>query len=151
LIKFLHIVLTRLNELQFKNFPNSLYIAKKMLNIFQLKMQLAVCNNCHKLHNVKNIVEYKEEGKAAIANCLHKEFPNNPVSSRHNKCNNPLSILKKRKDGAIAVPCMLYFKPSICQQLSMLYQRPGFENMMKLSGVQREENNIYSDIYDGKV
>jgi len=122
LIKFLHIVLTRLNELQFKNFPNSLYIAKKMLNIFQPKMQLAVCNNCHKLHNVKNIVEYKEEGKAAIANCLHEEFPNNPVSSHRNKCNNPLSILKKRKDGAIAVPRMLYPKPSIRQQLSMLYQ-----------------------------
>jgi hypothetical protein len=33
----------------------------------------------------------------------------------------------------------------------MLYQRPGFENMMKLSEVQREENNIYLDIYDGKV
>jgi hypothetical protein len=93
-----------------------------MLNIFQLKMQLAVCNNCHKLHNVKNIVEYKEEGKAAIANCLHEEFPNNLVSSHCNKCNNLLSILKKRKDGAIAVPCMLYFKPSIHQQLSMLYQ-----------------------------
>jgi hypothetical protein len=23
--------------------------------------------------------------------------------------------------------------------------------MIKLSGIQREENNIYSDIYDGKV
>src|SRR6266498_4252882 len=58
LIKFLHIVLTRLNKSQFKNFPNSLYMAKskKYLNIFQPKMQLAVCNNCHKMHNVKDIV-----------------------------------------------------------------------------------------------
>ncbi|PKY30838.1 hypothetical protein RhiirB3_392871 [Rhizophagus irregularis] len=78
LIKFLHIILTHLNKLQFKNFPKSLYIAKKMLNIFQPKMQLAACNKYHKLHNVKNIVEYKKEGKAAIANCLHEEFPNNP-------------------------------------------------------------------------
>ncbi|CAB5370156.1 unnamed protein product [Rhizophagus irregularis] len=82
LIKFLHIVLTRLNKSQFKNFPASLYLAKKMLNIFQPKMQLTVCNNCHKLYNVKNIVEYKEGGKTAIANCLHEEFPNNPVPSR---------------------------------------------------------------------
>src|SRR6266498_1049469 len=43
LIKFLHIVLTRLNRLQFKTFSKSLYLAKKMLNIFQPKMQLAVC------------------------------------------------------------------------------------------------------------
>ncbi|PKY56565.1 hypothetical protein RhiirA4_476956 [Rhizophagus irregularis] len=110
-----------------------------MLNIFQPKMQLAACNKCHKLHNVKNIVEYKKEGKAAIANCLHEEFPNNPVSSR-------------RKMEQLLYPvCMLYPKPSIRQQLSILYQRPGFENMLKLSGVQREEDNIYSDIYDGKI
>ena len=150
LIKFLHTLLTRLSKLQFKNFPKSLYTAKKMLNIFQPKMQLAVCSNCHKLHNIKNIVEYKEEGETAIANCLHEEFPNNPVSIHRNKCNKPLSILKKRKGGTIAVPRMLYPKPSIRQQLTMLYQRPDFENMLKLSGIQRG-GNIYSDIYDGKI
>src|SRR5688572_9754898 len=151
LIKFLHVVHTRLDKSKSKNFPPSLYIAKKMLNIFQPKMQLAVCSDCHKLHNVKNIVEYKEKEKPAVANCQHEEFPNNSVPSRRNKCNNTLSTLKKRKDGTIAVPRMLYPKPSIRQQLSMLYQRPGFENMLKLSGIQREEVNIYSDIYDGKV
>jgi len=31
----------------------------------------------------------------------------------------------------------------------MLYQRPNFEKMLKSSGIQKE--NIYSDIYDGKV
>ena len=84
LIKFLCIILTRLNKSQFKNFPNSLYMAKKMLNIFQPKMQLAICSDCHKLHNVRNIVEYKEGGKAAVKTCLHEEFPNNPISSRRN-------------------------------------------------------------------
>jgi hypothetical protein len=44
---------------------------------------------------------------------------------------------------------MLYPKPSVRQQLSMLYQRPNFEKMLKSSGIQKE--NIYSDIYDGKV
>jgi hypothetical protein len=151
LIKFLHTLLTRLNKSQFNNFPTSLYIAKKRLNIFQPKMQLAVCGGCHKLYNAKNVVEYKEEGKTAIANCVHEEFPNNSIPSRRNKCNNPLSILKKRKGGTIAIPRMLYPKPSIRQQLNMLYQRPSFENMLKLSGVQREGDNTYSDIYDGKV
>jgi hypothetical protein len=31
-------------------------------------MQLAVCNNCHKMHNIKNIIVYKEEEKVAIKN-----------------------------------------------------------------------------------
>ncbi|GBB97393.1 hypothetical protein RclHR1_29870001 [Rhizophagus clarus] len=127
LIKFLHILLTRLNKLQFKNFPNSLYMAKKYLHIFQPKMQLVVCNNCHKMNNIKDIVAYKEEEKVAIKNCLHEEFPNNLIPNRRNQCNNPLTILKKNKRETIAVPRMLFPKPSIRQQLSMLYQRPSFE------------------------
>src|ERR1043165_3539133 len=147
LIKFLCIVLTRLNKSQSKNFPTSLYMAKKMLNIFQPKMQLAVCTNCHKLHNVKEIIAYKEDGKVTTMNCLHEEYPDNPHS---HKCNNPLSTLLKKKGVTIPVPRLLYPKPSIRHQLSMLYQRPDFENMLKLSGIQREDN-IYSDIYDGEV
>ncbi|CAB5297118.1 unnamed protein product [Rhizophagus irregularis] len=148
LIKFFHIILMRFDKLQF---PISLYMAKIWLNIFQPKMQLAACTDCHKLHNVKDIIAYKEEEKVAIMNCPYKEYPNNPISSRNQQCNNLLSILKKNKNATIAVPRMLYPKPNIHQQLSILYQRPDFENMLKLSGTQRNENNIYLDIYDGKV
>ena len=109
---------------------------------------MVVCTKCHKLHNVKDIIEHKDEGKVTVMNCLHKEFPNNP---RSHQCNNPLSGLKKNKDATIAVPRMLYPKPSIRQQLSMLYQRPGFEDMLKLAGAQRAGSHIYSDIYDGRV
>ena len=150
LIKFLRIVNICVDPLQFQKFPKSLHIAKNMLNIFQPKMQLAVCKKCHKLHNAKNVIEYKDDGKPAVKDCLHEEFPNSPVLSRRNQCNNLLTILKKRKGKTIAVPHMLYPKPSIRQQISMLYQRPRFEDMLKLSGGQRE-GNIYSDIYDGEV
>ena len=149
LIKFLRTILIRSNKLQFEEFPTSLFKAKKLLKIFQPKMQLAVCTDCHKLHNATNITTYKEDGKVAIMKCLHQEFPNNPILSRRNSCNNPLSVLKKNKGEIIAVPRMLYPKPSVRQQLSMLYQRPNFEKMLKSSGIQKE--NIYSDIYDGKV
>jgi len=150
LIKFFRIVLVHFNEQQFNEFPTSLYKAKKWLNLIEPKMQLAVCTNCHKLYNAANIADYKEKGKVAIMNCLHEEYPNNPIPGRCNKCNNPLSIIKRNKDKTIAVPRMLYPKPSICHQISMLYQRPGFEDMLRLSGIQRD-HNTYSDIYDGKV
>jgi len=65
-----------------------------MLNIFQPKMQLAVCSDCHKLHNVKNIVEYKEEGKTAIA---HEEFLNNSVPVIVTNAIIRFPSLKKRK------------------------------------------------------
>ncbi|MDW0247891.1 MAG: hypothetical protein QOB17_10765, partial [Nitrososphaeraceae archaeon] len=96
LIKFLRTILIRSNKLQFEEFPTSLFKAKKLLKIFQPKMQLAVCTDCHKLHNATNITTYKEDGKVAIMKCLHQEFPNNPILSRRNSCNNPLSVLKKK-------------------------------------------------------
>jgi hypothetical protein len=152
LIKFLHILLIRINKSQFEGFPTSIYKAKKLLGIIQPKMCMAVCTSCHKLHSAKDIIAYQEEGNFAVMNCLHEEFADNPILKRRNKCNNPLSALKKNKNGIIAVPRMLYPKSSIRQQLSMLYQRPGFEDMLQLSGAQRNSNsNIYSDIYDGRV
>ena len=81
LIKFLHTILICFNKQQFEEFPTSLYKAKKLLKIFQLKMQYAVCTNCHKLHNATNITTYKEEGKVAIIKCLHQEFSNNLTPS----------------------------------------------------------------------
>ena len=126
-------------------------MAKKMLNIFQPKMQLAVCTNCHKLYNVNEIIAYKEEGKVAIMNYLYEEFADNLIINHCNKCNNPLFTLKKNKNEVIAVPHMLYSRPSIHQQLSMLYQRPGFEDMLRMSESQRSSSNAYSDIYDGRV
>jgi hypothetical protein len=148
IIKFLRAILTRLDKSQFDNFPTSLYKAKKWLKIFEPKMQLAVCTDCHKLHNVTKINTYKEEGKINVMNCLNEEFPNNPIPSHRKQCNNQLSVLKRNKSETIAVPRMLYPKPNIRQQLAMLYQRPGFEKMLKAS---KEESNVYSDIYDGKV
>ena len=122
LIKYLRTVLIRFNKQQFEEFPTSLYKAKKLLKIFQPKMQLAVCTNCHKLHNATNITTYKEDGEVAIMKCLHQEFPNNLTPSHRKLCNNPLSVLKKNKGEIIAVSRILYPKPSIRQQLSMLYQ-----------------------------
>jgi Transposase family tnp2 len=151
LIKFLRIILLHFDKFQFKDFPTSLFLAKKMLNIFQPKMQLAVCTKCHKLHSAKDVIAYKKEGKVAVMNCSHKEFPNIPTSSRNPQCNNPLSTLKRNKGGTIVAPRALYPKPSVRQQLNMLYQRPDFESMLKSAGGQREGNDIYSDIYDGKV
>ena len=113
LIKFLRIILTRFNKRQFEEFPTSLYKAKKLLKIFQLKMQLAVCTDCHKLHNATNITTYKKDGKVAIMKCLHQEFPNNPIPSHRKPCNNPLSVFKKNKGEVIAVSRMLYPKPSV--------------------------------------
>jgi hypothetical protein len=139
-----------IDDSKFCEFPASLFLAKKMLGIFQPKLRMAVCTNCHKLYDSKIICNYKENNKLAIMNCRYEEYPNNPVPSRKNLCNNELSSLKRNMKNMVVIPRMLYPKPSIKQQLSLLYQRSGFEKMLDQSGT-RNNNNIYADIYDGKV
>ena len=46
---------------------------------------------------------------------------------------------------------MLYSKPSIRSQLFNLYQRPKFEHMLKKSGAQYSQDDLYNDIYDGRI
>jgi hypothetical protein len=83
--------------------------------------------------------------------CRYEEYPNNPVLSRKNLCNNELSSLKRNMKNMVVIPRMLYPKPTIKQQLSILYRRSNFEKMLDQSGTRNYDSNIYADIYDGKV
>ena len=112
---------------------------------------MAVCTNCHKLYDSKIVCNNKEDNKLAIMHCRYEEYPNNPVLSRKNLCNNELSSLKRNMKNMVAIPRMLYPKPTIKQQLSILYRRSNFEKMLDQSGTRNYDSNIYADIYDGKV
>ena len=148
LIKFLNSTFKLINNSKLKEFPASLFLAKRKLGIFQPKLKMAVCTSCHKLYDSKIICNFKKDNKLAVMNCCYEEFPN---SSKKNKCNNELSTLKKNKNSIVAVPHMLYPKPSIKQQLSIMYQRPNFEKNFALSGIRNNDNNYYTDIYDGNI
>ena len=109
---------------------------------------MAICTSCHKLYDSKIVCNFKKDNKLTIMCCCYGEFPN---SSKKNKCNNELTILKKNKNGVVAIPKMLYPKPSIKQQLYIMYQRSNFEKMLALSGTRNYDNNYYADIYNGNV
>jgi hypothetical protein len=151
LIKFLNYTLMMIDDSKFCEFPTSLFLAKKKLGIFQPKLRMAVCTNCHKLYDSKIVCNNKEDNKLAIMHCRYEEYPNNPVLSRKNLCNNELSSLKRNMKNMVAIPRMLYPKPTIKQQLSILYRRSNFEKMLDQSGTRNYDSNIYADIYDGKV
>ncbi|CAG8710713.1 13298_t:CDS:2, partial [Dentiscutata erythropus] len=140
LIKFLNNMLMMIDDSKFCEFPAFLFIAKKKLGIFQPKLRMAVCTNCHKLYDSKIVCNHKENNKLAIMHCNYEEYPNNPVLSRKNLCDNELSSLKRNMKNMIVIPRMLYPKPSIKQQLSIMYQRSGFEKMLDQSGSYLNSN-----------
>src|SRR6185436_1174 len=109
--------------------------------IFQPKLRMAVCTNCHKLYDSKIVCNNMENIKLAIMHCRYEEYPNNPTPSQKNLCNNELSSLKKNMKNMVAIPKMLYPKPSIKQQLSILYQRSGFEKMLDQLGTRNYDSN----------
>ena len=151
LIKFLSNTLKLIDDMRFQEFPVSIFLAKKKLGIFQPKLRMVACTNCHKLYDSKIVTNYKVNNKLAVMHCSYEEFPNNPIPANKKLCNNELTIIKKNKNKTVAIPRMLYPKPSIKQQLSNMYQRPDFERMLKLSGVRNYNNTYYADIYDGNV
>src|SRR6185295_15458069 len=95
LIKFLNHTLMMIDDSKFCEFPASLFITKKKLEIFQPKLRMAVCTNCHKLYDSKIICNHKENNKLAIMHCHYEEYPNNLIPTHKNLCNNELSSLKR--------------------------------------------------------
>src|SRR5919108_3861567 len=151
LIKFLSNTLKLIDDMRFQEFSVSIFLAKKKLGIFQPKLRMVACTNCHKLYDSKIVTNYKVNNKLAVMHCSYEEFPNNPIPANKKLYNNELTIIKKNKNKTIAIPRMLYLKPNIKQQLSNMYQRPDFERMLKLSGIRNYNNTYYADIYDGNV
>ena len=122
LIKFLSNTLKLIDDMRFQEFPVSIFLAKKKLGIFQPKLRMVACTNCHKLYDSKIVTNYKVNNKLAVIHCSYEEFPNNPIPANKKLCNNELTIIKKNKNKTVVIPRMLYPKPSIKQQLSNMYQ-----------------------------
>src|SRR5919108_4219178 len=66
LIKFLSNTLKLIDDMRFQEFPVSIFLAKKKMGIFQPKLRMVACTNCHKLYDSKIVTNYKVNNKLAI-------------------------------------------------------------------------------------
>ena len=73
LFKFLRFFLLTIDKNRFSSFPSSLYMAKKDLGITTEIFQYSACNKCHKLYDIKEILNSTE-----IQTCSFKNYPNHP-------------------------------------------------------------------------
>src|SRR4051794_29214307 len=79
LIKYMKIILTEFGCSDIDDidsFPNSLYMARKVLGLRDNFQKFAACPNCHKLYQKKKVEEFQINGTRAIIKCQHIEFPN---------------------------------------------------------------------------
>ncbi|CAB5360687.1 unnamed protein product [Rhizophagus irregularis] len=143
LIKFIKHILTNFNYDRFKDFPTSLYTARKKLGLKHQFVKFSVCPSCHKLHNIDDVKQHTIQQHKAIKKCGHVQFPNHHSLRQ---CNAPLSEQKELDDGKVVnAPLLIYPMPSIKEQLLQMYQRPNFEKNLKLWADRSVNDRVLCD------
>jgi len=146
LFKFLRFFLLTIDKNRFSSFPSSLYMAKKDLGITTEIFQYSACNKCHKLYDIKEILNSTE-----IQTCSFKNYPNHPMERLRQKCNNPLIKKIDSNNEQIFRPIMTYPLVNIKQQLTLFFGRKDFEMSCRKWAERKNETEALFDIYDGMV
>ncbi|GET66052.1 hypothetical protein GLOIN_2v1480991 [Rhizophagus irregularis DAOM 181602=DAOM 197198] len=76
LIKFMKIVLNEISGENFRTFPDSLYLAKKVLGLKNRFQRFVPCTKCHKLYNKQDVENFHQNESLSVMKCHHIEFPN---------------------------------------------------------------------------
>src|SRR6266540_4214845 len=150
-IKFMKLVLIEIRGDNFRDFLNSIYLAKKTLGLKNQFHSLVPYPKCHKLYQKQEVTNFQQNGIPAIMTCRHIEFPN---SSLHNSrsYNTPLSRKISVSANRTVIHSNLIFPFfRIRQQIATMYRHPGFESHLRHWANRSQSVNLLTDIYDGDV
>ncbi|GBB87739.1 hypothetical protein RclHR1_14210006 [Rhizophagus clarus] len=82
--------------------------------------------------------------------CSHVKF-SNLATKRLKQCRTPLGKKISLNNSISIVPELIYPVSSIQQQLSSMFKRPGFEELLRHWTRHSIIDNVLSDIYDGQI
>ncbi|GBC11559.2 hypothetical protein GLOIN_2v1776801 [Rhizophagus irregularis DAOM 181602=DAOM 197198] len=149
LIKFFKLVLLEIDKNRFENFPSSAYMAKKLMGFIKKSNTYAVCPQCNKLFNPTEVIS--KSSADSSTRCNNVEFPNHPIKSQRKSCNTALLKKVPISKGYIWRPIMIYPLPCLKTQLVALYQRAGFEELLRKWTNRSVNQGLMFDIYDGDI
>ena len=152
LIGFFSIVLKDINTKRFENFPSTAYMARKLLDIKKKSKTFATCTDCNKLYNIDEIIP-KDSMNTNFTGfkCNNIEFPNHPIQNKREPCGSELLTKVPVNKGYIWRPKMIFPLPCLKTQLAVMYNRTGFEELLRKWTNRDVETGIMSDIYDGNI
>ena len=152
LIGFFSLILKDINTTRFKEFPSTAYMARKLLDITKRSKTFVACTDCNKLYNPTEIMPKSDDNSANSGfKCTHIEFPNHPMEKYRQQCGSELLLKVPVNNGFNWRPKMIYPLPCLKTQLSIMYKRPGFEDLLKKWTNRDDIPGIMSDIYDGEI
>ncbi|PKK58522.1 hypothetical protein RhiirC2_775896, partial [Rhizophagus irregularis] len=149
LIKFFKLVLSDVDKNRFDNFPSSAYMAKKLMGFVKKSKVYVICPECNKLFNPTEVISTSSADSST--KCNHVEFPNHPMRSQRKSCNTDLLKKVPISKGYIWRPIMIYPLPCLKTQLVALYQRAGFEELLRKWTNRGVNQGLMFDIYDGDI
>jgi hypothetical protein len=151
LIGFFSLVLKDANLHQFKKFPPTVYKARKILDIKKKSKTFAVCTDYNKLYDIVSIIPANlNDNKFSGFKCTYVEFPKHSMQKYRECCRSELLIKVLVNNGYNWHPKMLYPLSYLKSQLSMMYQRPGFKQLLK-KWINQDNVNCMLDIYDDEI
>ena len=149
LLKFINLVLSEVC-VEFEPFCSSLYTANQSLGISDSFIKFVAYKKCHKLYKVDKVEKFQQNKQITTMKCTHIEFPNSATKCKI--CGTTLSTqLKLLNSRLINKPELIFPFTTIQQQLTDLYQQPGFENNLRYWINRTSFNDLLCDIYDGDI
>ena len=122
-------------------------MAKQKSGITTKVFQYAACNKCHKLYDIKEMLN-----KTEVSTCSFVNFPNYSMERFRQKCNNPLvKKIDSSTDHPIFRPIMTFPLMNIRQQLTLFFCRKDFAMSCWKWAERKNETETLFDIYDGMV
>ena len=131
------------------NIPTSLYSARKLLKIDRDNFQqYVVCPKCTKLYQMDEVVI--NEGHRTVARtCNNIPFPQ---GRRRKICEAQLANKVTLKNGKTKFYALkTYCYKSIIKSLEALLKRSGLEEQCEKWRNRARDDDLYADVYDGKV
>ena len=128
LVKFMHFLLTDLNQNKFKNFPPSLYLARKLMGLGLYINNYATCSAYNRLYEPNKVIT-KKPGQILICfYCTFVEYPHYSMSKMRQPCNQQLAKEVSTKDRILYYLLFTYPTINIKNQLQLLYRKKGFKH-----------------------
>ncbi|GET66057.1 hypothetical protein GLOIN_2v1768861 [Rhizophagus irregularis DAOM 181602=DAOM 197198] len=126
------------------NIPNT--AIEELIQFIKIILKVS-CQKCHKLYKKEDIISNDDN---TIMKCSHVEFPNS-ATKRLKQCQTPLGKKISLNNSISIVPELIHPVSSIQQQLSSMFKRPGFEELLRHWTRRSVIDNVLSDIYDGQI
>ena len=132
-------------------FPSSFVKAQKVVGLNRDDFKrLVCCGKCFAIYDIDDC--YEHIGTQSVPRlCSSAKFPRHPWRSMRGLCNSPLlkevitSHKKKHK------PIKVYCYKSIISSITAIISRPGMAETCEHWRKRQAFQNVYGDIYDGRV